>query len=92
MKVRYTLRHPKALKWAMDHPGRGESYSIRELAEVVGKHHSLIGHLLAGERETCDMELAHAISEAVGVGVLVLFAPPASPKQTDPATGPTRTP
>lgn len=68
----------------MDHPGRGAPYSIRELAETVGlSHHALIGHLLTGERKDCDMTTAHAIAEAVGVAVLVLFAPPASPKRNE---------
>ena len=85
--MRYTLRHPKALKWAMDHPGRGTPYSIRELADAVGlTHHSLIGHLLKGSRTECDMETAHRIAEAVGVAVLVLFAPPASPDQNGSST------
>lgn len=88
MNVRYDLRNPKILRWAMDHPGRGNPYSIRELAEKVGlKHHALIGHLLTGERDDCDMDTAHAIAESVGVAVLVLFAPPASPSQNEPTFG-----
>lgn len=67
----------------MDHPGRGKPYSIRELAETVGlPHHALIGHLLTGERKDCDMDVAHSIAEAVGVAVLVLFAPPATPNRS----------
>lgn len=81
MNVRYDLRNPQALKYAMKHPGRGTSYSIRELAKAVGlPHHALIGHLLTGERGDCDYETAHRIARAVGVGVLVLFEPPASPE------------
>ena len=64
----------------MDHPGRGTPYSVRSLGAAIGRHHSLIGHLLRGTRDDCEMEDAHAISEAVGVAVLVLFAPPASPE------------
>ncbi|MDG9701728.1 hypothetical protein [Streptomyces sp. DH37] len=85
--MRYTLRDPKALKWVMEHPGRGTPYSTRTLAEEVGlTHHSLIGHLLNGVRKDCDMETAHRIAEAVGVAVLVLFAPPASPDQNGSST------
>lgn len=84
MSVRYALRDPKILRHAMDHPGRGTSYSIRELAKAAGlTHHALIGHLLTGERRDCDVATAHAIAEAVGVAVLVLFAPPASPNANE---------
>jgi hypothetical protein len=80
LNVRYDLRDPNTLRSVMEHPGRGTPYSIRELAETVGlKGHALIGHLLTGERKDCDVAIAHAIAEAVGVAVLVLFAPPASP-------------
>lgn len=71
----------------MDHPGRGTPYTIRELAQTVGlPHHALIGHLLTGERDDCDYETARRIARAVGVAILVLFAPPASPESngTDP--------
>lgn len=87
MTARYTLRDPAALKWVMDHPGRGTPYSIRDLAETAGlTHHSLIGHLLKGVRKECDMDVAHRIAEAVGVAVLVLFAPSASPDQNSTST------
>lgn len=82
MNVRYALRNPKILRWTMDHPGRGTPYSIRELAETIGlPHHSLIGHLLTGRQEDCEPDIAHRIAGAVGVAILVLFAPPASPDQ-----------
>jgi hypothetical protein len=84
MSDRYALRDPKILRHAMDHPERGRSYSIRELAKTVGlSHHALIGHLLTGERKDCDSDTARAIAEAVGVGVRVLFAPPASPNPNE---------
>ncbi len=88
MGVRYDLRDRQILRWVMDHPGRGVPYTIRTLAEAVGRHHSLIGHLLTGERDGVDADDAHAISEAVGVAVLVLFAPPSSPKRTESDTEP----
>lgn len=69
----------------MDHPGRGTPYSIRQLAEAIGlSHHALVGHLLTGERSDCDSETAHRIAAAVGVAVLVLFAPSASPETNEP--------
>jgi hypothetical protein len=69
----------------MDHPGRGAPFSIRTLAAEVGRHHSLIGHLLTGERDDAESDDAQAIAEAVGVALLVLFAPPASPNRNGPA-------
>lgn len=80
MRVRYTLRDPSILKWVMDHPGRGKPHTIRSLSEAVGlSHHSAIGHLLSGRTSDCDYQVAHDIAREVGVAVLVLFAPPASP-------------
>jgi DNA-binding XRE family transcriptional regulator len=76
----------------MDHPGRGVPYSVRTLAQAAGVSRSLIGHLLTGERDDCDMKGAHAIAEVVGVAVLVLFAPPASPNLADPDMNLTETP
>lgn len=69
----------------MDHPGRGNPYSIRQLADAIGlSHHALVGHLLTGERGDCDSETAHRIAEALGVSVRVLFAQPASPETNEP--------
>ena len=79
--MRYELRSKEVLRWVMDHPGRGVPFSIRTLAAEVGRHHSLIGHLLTGERDDVESDDAQAIAEAVGVALLVLFAPPASPNQ-----------
>lgn len=82
--MRYTLRSREWLQFAMKHPGRGAPYTVRSLAEAVGlSHHSLIGHLLSGERKDCSAELAHGIAEAVGVAVLTLFVPPASPPRDE---------
>lgn len=79
--MRYELRNKQILRWVMDHPGRGTPYSVRSLGAAVGRHHSLIGHLLTGERQDVESEDAQAIAEAVGVALLVLFAPPSSPNQ-----------
>lgn len=81
MRVRYDLKSKQWLKWVMDNPGRGVPYTTRSLGKAIGRHHSLIGHLLTGERHDVDVDDAHAIAEAVGVAVLTLFAPPASPEQ-----------
>lgn len=86
LRVRYAVRDRELLRRLMEHPGRGTPYSTRTLATAVGCHHSLVGRLLDGTQETVEMDLAHRITETVGVAVLVLFAPPASPKRTEPAT------
>lgn len=83
MGVRYDLKSKQILEWVMDNPGRGVPYTTRSLGKAIGRHHSLIGHLLTGERRNCDVGDAHAIARAVGVGVLVLFAPPASPETNE---------
>lgn len=86
MSPRYKLRDPGALRYCMDNPGRGRPFSVRTLADAAGlRGHSLIGHLLTGERREASVDDAHAIAEAVGVAVLVLFAPPASPNPNEPA-------
>lgn len=83
MSVRYKLRSKEVLHHVMQHPGRGTPYTVRTLAAAIGlTHHSLVGHLHSGERDDCDRDVAHNIAEAVGVAVLVLFAPPASPNPT----------
>lgn len=86
LSVRYTLRDRDLLRKIMEHPGRGTPYSTRTLAAVVGCHHSKIGRLLDGTTETSEMDEAHSIAEAVGVALLVLFAPPASPRRIKSAT------
>lgn len=86
LRVRYTLRDRELLRKIMEHPGRGTPHSTRTLAAEVGCHHSQIGRLLDGAQETCDMDIAHNITEAVGVAVLVLFVPPTSPRRTESAT------
>ncbi|PAU47384.1 hypothetical protein CK936_19055 [Streptomyces albireticuli] len=81
--MRYAVRNREWLQFAMHHPGRGTPFTVRSLAQAVGlSHHSTIGHLLSGRQVDCDPAIAHAIAEAVGVAVLVLFAPPPSPNQT----------
>lgn len=66
----------------MQHPGRGAPFSVRTLAEAAGIPAATVGHLVSGRVSSCDMQTAHALTEALGVAVLVLFAPPPSPNQT----------
>lgn len=81
MAVRYTLRDLDYFKKTMEHPGRGAPFSVRDLADASGVSRSQIGRILTGELDNLDVIEAHAISEALGVAVLVLFMPPPSPKQ-----------
>jgi hypothetical protein len=88
LNVRYTLRDRELLRKLMEHPGRGAPYSTRTLAAAATlRNHHLVHRLLDGKhpQETCDMDEAHRIAEALGVAVLVLFAPPASPNPPDSA-------
>lgn len=77
--MRYRLRDKEALRWIMDHPGRGAPYSIRTLAEASRLSRSQVGRLLTGELDDLDVNDAHSMTEALGVAVLVLFMPPPSP-------------
>lgn len=80
MSRRYTLRKIEILRHCMQYPGRGESFSVRTLADASGVGQGVIGKLLTGRQHTADVLDATALAEALGVAVLVLFAPPASPK------------
>ncbi|MEU9470502.1 helix-turn-helix transcriptional regulator [Streptomyces avermitilis] len=64
----------------MECPGRGVPYTVRDLADVSGVSRSQIGRLLTGDLTNLDVNDAHAVAEALGVAVLVLFMPPTSPK------------
>lgn len=87
MSVRYRLRRLGLLLELMKHPGRGTSYTIRDLAATAGVSRSLIGRLVKGEQDNVGLLEAHAIAEALGVAVLVLFVPPVSPKSGQSLTG-----
>jgi transcriptional regulator with XRE-family HTH domain len=86
MSRRYTLRNPKIFKEIMEHPGTGVPYSYRTLADAAGCSHSLIEGLVAGRQKTVSVDDAHSLAERLGVAVLVLFAPRATPNQDDLAT------
>lgn len=78
--MRYSLRDLNTFKKVMESPGRGIPYTVRDLAEATGVSRSQIGRLLTGELDNLDVNDAHAVAEALGVAVLVLFMPPMSPK------------
>lgn len=63
----------------MKFPGRGQSYSVRTLAEGSGVSQGVIEKLLTGRQPTADVDDATAIAEALGSAIFPLFAPPPSP-------------
>ena len=83
MSRRYTLKSAHFFQWVMKNPGRGTPYGYDSLAEASGCGSGLIEKLATGRQKTADMEDAHSLVEALGVALLVLFAPPASPELDD---------
>jgi transcriptional regulator with XRE-family HTH domain len=79
--VRYALRDLDYFKKTMKHPGRGTSFEPEELAKKVGISRSQMYRILSGQVVDLPVNEAHAVAEALGVAVLVLFMPPASPTQ-----------
>lgn len=77
--MRYALRDLETFKKIMECPGRGVPYTVRDLADASGVSRSQIGRLLTGGLTKLDVNDAHAVAEALGVAVLVLFVPPVSP-------------
>lgn len=59
----------------MKRTGDGSEVSVRELARAAGCHHSKIGHLRTGERETAEEDEAKAIAKRLGVDLFVLWIP-----------------
>lgn len=78
--MRYILRDLDYFQKTMKTPGRGAPFTVRELADASGVSRSQIGRLLTGDLNNLDVNDAHAVAEALGVAVLVLFVPPVSPK------------
>lgn len=57
----------------MKRTGDGRDVSVRDLAQVVGCHHSKIDHLRNGRRQTATHDEALAIAKRLGVDLLVLW-------------------
>lgn len=81
MNVRYHLRDLDYFQRTLKTPGRGIPYEPPELAQVAGISRSQMYRILAGEASEVPVTQAHALAEALGVAVLVLFMPPVSPEQ-----------
>ncbi|MFD5491527.1 hypothetical protein ACFWH4_00960 [Streptomyces sp. NPDC127091] len=80
MSRRWSLRSIPVFKHCMANPGRGESFSVRTLAEASGVKPGVIEKLLTGRQRTADVLDATALAETLGVAILILFAPAPSPK------------
>lgn len=70
----------------MKHPGSGVPYGYDSLAEASGCGSGLIEKLATGRQKTADVDDAHSLVEALGVALLVLFAPKASPELDEPSS------
>lgn len=81
MSRRWSLHSPEWFRFVMKHPGRGAPYGYDSLAEASGCGSGLIEKLAKGKQKTADVLDATAIAEVLGVAILVLFAPPATPNQ-----------
>lgn len=86
------LKSAQIFKWVMKNPGRGAPYGYDSLAEASGCGPGLIEKLATGRQKTADMEDAHSLVEALGVALLVLFMPSASPEldEASPGNPPTK--
>lgn len=86
------LRSAQIFQWIMKHPGRGVPFGYDSLAEASGCGSGLIEKLATGRQKTADVNDAHSLVEALGVALLVLFMPSASPELDDasPADPPTK--
>lgn len=71
----HKLLNPGLLRTLMKRTGSGASVSVRELAALAGVPRSTIGALLTSVQQTVQEPAAHAIADALGVDLLILFAP-----------------
>lgn len=72
---RYLLVKPHLLRELMERTGTGSGVSGRELAAQVGIPHGTMDALLNGSTKTQPSGVAHAIASAIGVDLLILWAP-----------------
>jgi hypothetical protein len=71
----YKLLDPQLLRTLMKRTGTGASVSVRELAALADVPRSSIGALLTGTQQAVQEAAAHSIADALGVDLLILFAP-----------------
>lgn len=71
----YRLVRADLMRTLMQRTGTGAPISVRELAAATGVSHGTISNLLTGIQVTAPATRAHAISERLGVDVLILWEP-----------------
>lgn len=74
--AQWTLVSADLLRTLMNRCGDGSKLTVRSLADRVGVPIATIGKLLTGTQASVRAEVAQGISDAIGVGVLILFTPP----------------
>jgi transcriptional regulator with XRE-family HTH domain len=72
----WTLVDLDLLRKLMARTGDGCEITVRELAARAGVAVGTIGKLITGAQLSVRAEAAQSIADAIGVGVLILFAPP----------------
>jgi transcriptional regulator with XRE-family HTH domain len=87
---RCRLVDPDRLRLLMERTSSGSSISVRELAAASGVSRGTIGDLLQGRTKTVKYQAAWSICRAIGVDLLVLWAPESRcapvPTAPEPAT------
>lgn len=71
----YLLIDRDLLRTLMRRTGTGSRITVRELAEAVDVHPSLISALLTGKQKTTAAAIGKAIAARLGVDPLVLWCP-----------------
>ncbi|WP_079170989.1 MULTISPECIES: hypothetical protein [unclassified Streptomyces] len=71
----YRLVSADLLRTLMQRTGTGAPVSVRGLATKARVPHGTIGNLLTGEQSAVSAATAHAIAQAIGVDVLILWQP-----------------
>ena len=72
----YQLVSPELMRTLMERTGDGKKVSYRDLARSAGCSHGTIGSLLDGTTDSVPVDVAHRMTDRLGVGVLILFQPP----------------
>lgn len=73
--LRSQVINPDVIVHCMEHPARGNPWTVRELAPVLGCSIGTLSHMRTGSRLSIPTELAERFAEAVGVETRVLFVP-----------------
>ncbi|MEU7639852.1 helix-turn-helix transcriptional regulator [Streptomyces sp. NPDC039016] len=72
---RYLLVDADLLRRLMARTGTGRGISVRQLAATSGVSHGTIENLLRGRIQTARHDVAHKICDAIGIDLLILWAP-----------------